>query len=208
MEYDAHLKRAIFIDSSVQVREMFKFASPVAVFTAMKVYCCSFYGSMLWDLGGQGASQVFNAWTTAVKLTWAVPRATRSYLVQQVLDAGLTSAKVDILARFAGFFRSLRRSPSYEVNVMANLVGRDIRSTTGANLRLIRELSGLDPWVFGSARLKEELVHKERVETPPEDHWRVSFLASLLDQRQRLHFVGLKEEEKVISGLIDSLCIN
>ena len=67
---------------------------------------------------------------------------------------------------------------------------------------------GAAAWVFGSARLKEELVIKERVKTPPEDHWRVSFLVSLLDQRQRLHFVGLKEEEKVISGLIDSLCIN
>ena len=85
---------------------------------------------MLWDLGGEGASQVFNSWPTGVRLTWGLPRATRSYLVQKVLDSGLTSARVDILARFAGFFRSLRNSPSYDVAVMARLAGRDIITNT------------------------------------------------------------------------------
>ena len=130
-------------------------ASPVEILSAIKTYCCSFYGSMLWDLGGEGASQVFNSWTTGVRLTWGVPRATRSYLVQQVLGSGLTSARVDILARFAGFFQSLRKSPSYEVAVMAGLAGRDIRTTTGKNLKLVEELTGLDPWVFGSGRVKQ-----------------------------------------------------
>ena len=127
MDYDAVIKRATFINQSVEIRETFKFASPVEILSALKVYCSSFYGCMLWDLSGEKASQVFNAWTTAVKLTWDVPCATRSYLVQQVLAPGLTSAKTDILARYGGFFRSLRKSPSVEVAVMANLAGNDIR---------------------------------------------------------------------------------
>ena len=139
MEHDANVKRAIFINKSVEVRETFHFASPVEVLSALKVYCSSFYGCMLWDLGGEGAGQVYNAWTTAVKLAWHVPRATRTYLVQQVLSGGLTSAKVDILARFANFFRNLRKSPCPEVAVMANIVGRDLRSTSGRNLRLLEE---------------------------------------------------------------------
>ena len=44
---------------------------------------------------------MYNSWTTAVKLTWNVPRATRTYLVQKVLAAVLSSARVDILARYA-----------------------------------------------------------------------------------------------------------
>ena len=111
MEHDAHVNKAMFIDKSVEIREMFHFASPVEVLGAMKVFCGSFYGCMLWDLGGNRASQVFNSWTTAVKLSWSVPRATRTYLVQKVLASGLTSAKVDISARYANFFSSLRKSP-------------------------------------------------------------------------------------------------
>jgi hypothetical protein len=52
MEYDAVLKRAIFINQSVEIRETFYFASPVEIISAFKVYCSSFYGCMLWDLGG------------------------------------------------------------------------------------------------------------------------------------------------------------
>ena len=86
---------------------------------------------MHWDLGENRASQVFNSWTTAVKLSWSVPRATITYLVQKVLASGLTNAKVQILARYANFFSSLMKSPCYEVVIMANIAARDIRITTG-----------------------------------------------------------------------------
>ena len=163
------VKRAIFINNSVEIREAFSFASPVEILSAIKIYCCSLYGCMLWDLSGDGATQVFNACNTCVKLTWEVPRGTRTYLVQQVLGSGLISVKVDILARFAGFLTSLRKSPSYEVAVLANLTARDIRTTTGKNVKQVSEKSGLDPWVYGSARIKEELARAEIVEVAETD---------------------------------------
>ena len=73
MEYDAVVKRAIFINKSVEIRENFHFASPVEILSAFKIYCSSFYGCMLWDLGGERAGQVFNAKTAAIKLAWDVP---------------------------------------------------------------------------------------------------------------------------------------
>ena len=42
------------------------------------------------------------------------------------LGPGVPSTRADILERYGGFFRGLRRSPSREVAVMANLVGRDL----------------------------------------------------------------------------------
>ena len=208
MEHDAEVKRAIFIGNSVEIRESFSFASPVEILSAMKVYCSSFYGSMLWDLNGEGASKLFNSWTTAVKLTWDVPRATRSYLVQQVLDAGFTPAKVDILTRYSGFFQNLRKSPSYEVSVMAGLAGRDLRTTTGRNLKLVHDLSGLDPWETSSAKLREELIRKMKIDVPPTDKWRAPYLSSSLKQRQMCFYQGDSESMKTISVLINSLCIN
>ena len=69
-------------------------------------------------------------------------------------------AKVDILARYGGFFQGCRKSPSYEVTMTAGLAGRDVR-TTGGNLRLLRKFTGFDPWLSGSSRLKEELIKSE-----------------------------------------------
>ena len=120
----------------------------------------------------------------------------------------MTSAKVDILARYGGFFSSLRKSPSHEVAVMANLASRDIRSATGRNLALVKECSGLDPWVYGAARLKSELAKCEILDVPPTDQWRVKYLGDLLEQRQILHYMGDKEGENTVAELIDSLCIN
>ena len=57
-------------------------------------------------------------------------RASRTYLFQNVLSCGIPSARVQILARFGNFYRGLRKSPSNEVAVLANIVGRDLRSTT------------------------------------------------------------------------------
>ena len=40
------------------------------------------------------------------------------------------------------------------------------------------------------------------------DQWRVKYLADLLGLRQTFHYMGEKEGEMAVIGLIDSLCIN
>ena len=206
MEHDAKIKKAEFISSSIEIRETFKFASPVEVLKATKVYCSSFYGCMLWDLGGAGAGQVFNAWNTAIKLAWDCPRDSRSYLVQQVLGCGLSSAKTDILLRYNQFFKSLRVSPSKEVATMANLVSRDVQSTTGANIRMIEELTGLSVWTTGQDRMKAALQDYEKVPVAENDEWRISYLNKLLGYKQQLSYLG--EEVGALCDQIKSLCIN
>ena len=160
MDYDTRIKRGQFISNSLDVRETFSFASPMEILVALKTYTCSFYGSNLWELGGQMAQQVYNSWGTAVKLAWSVPRATRSYMVEHVLCPDLTSVRVDILSKYVGFFRSLRTSPSSEVSFMAHMVGRDLRTVTGRNLRLVQDESGLCPWQDSSGRVKKVLTSK------------------------------------------------
>jgi hypothetical protein len=80
-------------------------------------------------------------------------------------------------------------------------------TTTGRNLNLLRDLSGLDPWVYGGARIKEEIVKVEEVEVADADQWRLS-LRKLLEQRQILHYEGDQAGEESMSELINSLYIN
>ena len=67
MEQDIVIKRARFIQSSVEIRSLFSFAAPAEVLHALKVYSRSFYGSCMWDLGCMKAKQVYSAWNTVVK---------------------------------------------------------------------------------------------------------------------------------------------
>ena len=91
---------------------------------------------------------------------------------------------------------------------MSRLAARDIRSTLGSNLALLREITGLDPWVVSPAHLKEQLVSSEEVPVPAEDLWRVPYLKKLLDQRLDAHYAGNQEELDRLSPLIDSLVVN
>ena len=61
MNCDARIRRAQFIDKSTGIREMFAFASPVEVLSAVRVYACDFYGAMLCDLYGETAIMVYKA---------------------------------------------------------------------------------------------------------------------------------------------------
>ena len=67
------------------------------------------------------------------------------------------------MSRYIKFFKALRTSPSMEVSVLANIVGRDVRTTSGSNLHLIGTVTGLDPWTcFGShvKKVMEENVRR------------------------------------------------
>ena len=208
MDHDAHIARARFIDQSVEVRQAFSFASPVEIIRSLQIYCTSHYGAMLWDLQGDAATQYCNSWTTTIKLTWDCPRGTRTYLVQQVLASGIPSARTEIMARYTKFFQGLRSSPCREVAVLANLVGRDLRTTTGNNLRQIMELSGGNPWTDSPKCLKAEMARVEVVEVGDMDKWRVGYLGLLLEQRQQWHYMGAEDKEMEIQKLVDSLCVN
>ena len=109
-------------------------------FGALNTYCSSYYGCLAgWDLGGELANQFYNCWKTNVKLAWSVPRATRTYLVQQVLSWCYISARTDILARSVKFFQSLLVAPSHVVRTVALVVAWDMRTTTAKNLDRVRQ---------------------------------------------------------------------
>ena len=208
MRQDCREKRAKFIDTSVKIREAFYFAHPHEQILATEKYCTALYGSNLWDLSSPEAEMVFAAWRTGHKVAWGVHRGCRSYLLQQVLAPHVTSLRVQIVCRFRGFFRSLLASPSSEVAVVARLAARDVRSSVGANLALIRRETGLDPWAVGPGHLRAALLEADRVEVPPGEEWRVKYLWRLLAERLHAHYTADIETEERLQELIDSLVIN
>jgi hypothetical protein len=207
MDVDISCKRAQFIDKSVEIRTMFQWAAPAEIMRALKLYLSSFYGAMLWDLAGVKARQVYSAWNTAVKLAWECPRETKTFLLQNVLSSEMTSARTDILGRYPKFFLSLRKSACYEVRVLAYLTSRDLRTTTGKNLKAVREASGLNPWDSSFAKVKSNIAENEQVNVLPEDKWRIKYLWNLLGKLQETKHMAMTDEQEELQALIDSLVI-
>ena len=91
--------------------------------------------------------------------------------------------------------------------MVALLAARDIRSTVGSNLALVRMETGLDPWVAGRAELRAALEAADRASVPQQDSWRAPYLQKLLAARLEAHYTADKEEEKRLQSLIASLVI-
>ena len=116
--------------------------------------------------------------------------------------------RVQILCKFRGFFRSLLYSPSSEVAVVARLAARDLRSSVGTNLALLRQETGLDPWVIGPGHLQTALLAKDRVVVPDRDKWRVPYLERLLAERLQAYYAADTLTEERLTVLINSLVVN
>jgi hypothetical protein len=127
----------------------------------MEVYGGHCYGSMLWDLFGDKVGQLCRSWSTCVKLAWDLPRSTHTYLVEDVLAKDYLTVKQQLVGRFTNFFRSLLKSKSIEICVVANMVGRCAQSTTGGNLIRIHRETGQDPWKEPAWKVRDGITRAE-----------------------------------------------
>ena len=208
MNQDCREKRAAFIDASVKVREMFSFAHPMEIISAVEKHCSAFYGSSLYDLGGSGALSLQLAWNTSIKLSWKVSRECRSYFLEHVLAPHCLPIMKSLLSRFHTFFLSLLSSPSKEVRIISRLAARDLRTSLGSNLRLLSEKSGMDPWTTSPSNMKLRLKHTCRIQVPENDKWRLPYLGKLLNARLWAHYSCNDEQEEILTQLIESLIKN
>ena len=177
---------------------------------AISLYCCDYYGSMLWDFRGDASTMFFNSWRTCVKLAFNVPRQTRTFFVNHLLAVNMVSAREEILARFMGFVKNLASSPCKEVRVMSALTSYDVRTVTGSNVAIIENESGLKLGKATVQQFRSSLV-AARPTVPAVDVWQLPYLEKLLDDRNN-HEEGVEQkEEKAWSvrreELIQSLCV-
>ena len=190
------------------MRKTSSFAHASEVIFAVEKCCCSFYGSNLYDLRSESIKRLVAAWRTNVKLSWDVDRSCHNYFLSSVLAPGYRPLLASLLSRFHNFFRSLLVSPSREVQVMARLSSRDIRSNIGSNLSLIIEKTGLDPWEASNVIIKQSLTAAETILPPEGEEWRVRYLPKLLSARLEAFYEGNQEEETRLTDLINSLVTN
>ena len=201
MDMDAKHKRAMFIDKSSDIRDVFHFAHPEQILKAWQEYVSDAYGFMLYDLGSQASQSYLKSWNTFVKLAWNVPRSTYTYLVENVLADKFVPFRKQIFSRYVNFFQHLFTSCSKEIRHLARIVSRDARSVVWKNVELIKSLSGLSPWDYSSWRVVQKI---ENVPIPPGNEWRITLLVKLLNLRRQK--ATISENTSRLDSMINSLC--
>ena len=70
MAYDSRIKRAQFIDCSIEIKDIFAFALPEQVMKAVSLYALHCYGAMLWKFSDDNTGQFCRAFSTCAKIVY------------------------------------------------------------------------------------------------------------------------------------------
>ena len=92
------------------------------------------------------------------------------------------------MKRYLSFIQKIKQSSKVALNQLLDIVMRDVRMTTGANLRFIMILTGLNR----VEDLQPGKVDFEYHKVEKNDEWKVGFVKEL---------VNIKQEELTVAGM-------
>ena len=89
---------------------------------------------------------------------------------------------------------------------MARLSAYDLGTDLGRNLQYIREETGLNPWIYGTSRIKAELINFHKQHIPDSDTRKIAYFEKLLHARSFAYYCGNFQEDAncLIRSLVTS----
>ena len=199
-DLDISTKRAQYISKCLELDQEFYFASGKTKFQLNSIYNFHFTGSPLWDLFGKTALSLEATYNKSVKNMFNLPLETHRSFIEPVTNK--PHLRKILMSRFLSFIKQVHNSPKAVPKMLLSLVSKDVRSTTGSNLRKLLLLTGKCN--------VNDLVQKDIFEIryhplDTEDMWKADLLLELLDEQEGI--LSLPEFNRVeINDIIQFLC--
>ena len=194
------IKRAQYINRNNELCQEFYFAQPETKFHINRIYNSHFTGSSLWDLFSREAKMIENSWSVSFRIMYDLPRTTHRYFVEPI--SKMTHVKFTIMKNFLNFLKQIENGSKMIAKVILNTVKKDVGSTTGSNIKGIKQLMNVESL---SQININEVKEKTFAEIPAGSEWRIPVLEELLSVRN-----GNSELEnftkKDIDSMIDLIC--
>ena len=190
------MARAAYIGNSNEILNMFEFATPAQVLSAVQTYSCALYGSVLWDLYGTAASKLYRSWNSTCKIAYELPPQCHTYIVDHYLSGPLPSLRQLLIKRYVQFVQKLFSGDNPVIQQVAALAVCTVRSVTGLNVKNISEEFKKDPLLDNKHEFTVSLK-----EVPENGQETIEQLVNLLDIRSQ-------EVDKDIISELDSLILD
>ena len=141
-----------------------------------------------------------NSWSVSFRIMYNLPRTTHRYFVEPISNT--THIKFTIIKNFLNFLKQIENGSKSIAKVLLNTVKNDVGSTTGSNIKGIKQLLDVDS--INQININE-IKEKTFAEIPVGSEWRIPVLEELLSVRN-----GNSELEnftkKDIDSMIDIIC--
>ena len=108
--------------------------------------------------------------------------------------------------KFKSFYDSLLIFPSKEARMMVRISEVDIRYNTGSNIRMLKEET--KNWHMSTKEFRNLLRKKGTIEVPRQDFWLEASILKKIATGEERDTSKLRQTQKELQSLIDSLCIN
>ena len=143
-----------------------------------------------------------NSWSVSFRIMYNLPRTTHRYFVEPISKSNTTHIKFTIIKNFLNFLKQIENGSKSIAKVLLNTVKNDVGSTTGSNIKGIKQLLDVDS--INQININE-IKDKTFAEIPVGSEWRIPVLEELLSVRH-----GNSEMEnftkKDIDNMIDLIC--
>ena len=101
MKIDICLKRGAYIGKVNSILQEFYYADSSVLMKLIGSYCCSMYGSNVWDLFSPESQKLYRSYNVTLRTVYGLPRTTHKYLLERISDTPLLF--LQLLARYVTF---------------------------------------------------------------------------------------------------------
>ena len=198
-QMDVKVKAAKYIDKCNSLGQEFYFAHPETKIKLNSIYNSHFTGSQLWKFGSREQEKFEGTYNRSVKIFFDLPWATHRYFVEPL--TGVPHMRRLLVKRYVSFIEKIRKSSKTALGHLLKIVERDVRTTTGSNLRTIMLQAGLN-------RLEDLKVSNcdfDYNKVGEADVWRLDFVRELVELRNGdLVVPGMNHED--LEVILEYLC--
>ena len=198
-QLDIKIKSARYVDKNISLNQEFYFAHPETKVKVNNIYNNHFTGSQLWKLGSKELGKFESIYNKSIKIMNDVPLATHRFYIEPL--SGVPHFSRIIVRRYMSFIENIQNSKKVALGQLLELVKRDVRCTTGSNLRFIMLLTGNNT----IEDLKACKVDFDYHTVEKSDEWKIKLVKELIDvQQDDLTVDGLEQAE--LDEILEYLC--
>ena len=191
MESDVKEKRAIYIQTCMNLNQEFENLPLDSQMKLLRLYNGHYTGSHCWNFNGDMFRKLMNSYNVNVKVIVDLPHACHNWLIEQV--SGFRHPRKEIYKRFIKFVNTLVTNKRSCIKSLFHSVCHDVRSHVGGNLRKI--LLDTEVLITPGVTSQSEIQHYAVYNVPENQEWRLGVLESMIQIKQDNWSVIFSDEE-------------
>ena len=200
-QLDVKVKTAKYIDKNNSLSQEFYFVHPQTKVKLNNIYNSHFTGSPLWKFGTRELAKLESTYNRSIKIMYDLPWGTHRFFIEPL--SGVPHVSRILVRRYLSFIDKIRNSSKVALNQLLETVQKDVRLTTGFNLRFIMmlaEVNRIEDLKVGKVDFDYHTVEKA-------DKWKMDILKELINVRHddlTVPGLGQKEVEEIIEYICTS----